>query len=79
VCAAGARSADLERRAPPVARRRDAQERPDRLGDTPLLADHLPHIALGDVQLDRDEVLARVLANPDLLRIIGELAGDEFD
>src|SRR5438874_2498061 len=77
--AMSARLDDLEHGALPLARGRDLQESPYRVGDSALLADDLAHVVLRDLQLEDDRGLTLDLVHLDLLGVVDERARDVLD
>src|SRR5262249_34560826 len=70
---------DLEHGALTFARGRDLQQRADRVGDPPLLADDLAHVVLGDLQLEDDRSLPLDLAHLAWFRVVDRGACDVLD
>src|SRR5579875_213970 len=70
---------DFQHRTLALLRRRDLEERADRIGDPSLLADDLAHVFLGDLQLENNRLLPDNLSDSDLVRVFHECLGDVLD
>src|SRR5512138_637444 len=64
---------DLEVDLGPIARRHHLQQRADGLRDTAAPADDLPHVVLGHLQVQLDELAVELLGDDDGGRIVDEL------
>src|SRR5438132_3137537 len=70
---------DLEQQARVRPRRRGADERAQGACQSPLASDHLADVVLGDVEPEDDGVLPLDPLDPNLVRLVHELARDPLE